>query len=95
MPWRSLAIRDKYHTRLGACRFSWTEMQAPKFFERNGFELITTDQWQEHDIILVPQKRFWGLHLYFARDTWSVLEDKALMKNTVEPGRYLIARYYG
>jgi hypothetical protein len=93
MPWRSLAIRGKYDSRLGACRFQHRYTSAPEWLEQQGYRLGETDQFQPHDIILEPKKRFWAASLYFAGHTWSVIEDRALMMNVVNPGKHTVARF--
>ena len=97
MPWRSQAIRGKYHTRLGACRFQYHYTPAPEYMERNGYSLHEVDSYdfQEHDIILETKKRYWAASLFYTGRTWSVIEDKALTMNVIEPGRYMVARYNG
>lgn len=97
MPWRSQAIRGKYHTRLGACRFQHAYTPAPEFLQRNGFVIVQKDSTQfcENDIILETKKRFWAASLFFAGRTWTVIEEKALMMNVIEPGSYQVAEYHG
>lgn len=92
LPRRSRAIRGKYHNRLGAARFQYNYTPAPEWLEQQGYNIITSAEFREHDIILEPKRRFWSANYYFAGRTWAVIEDRALMINVVEPGQHMIAR---
>ena len=96
-PSRSSAIRGKYHTRLGAGRFQLNYTPAPEFLTSNGFSMVQKDSTQfcENDIILETKKRYWAASLFFAGRTWTVIEQKALMMNVIEPGSYRVAEYHG
>ena len=52
-------------------------------------------QFCENDIILETKKRYWAASLFFAGRTWTVIEQKALMMNVIEPGSYRVAEYHG
>lgn len=97
MPWRSLSIRGKYDTRLGACRFQHYYTPAPEWLEQNGYEIVsrTVDEFQEQDIVLEPKKRFWTASLVFSKKYWSVVEGQGLMMTTIEPGTYQVGVYRG
>lgn len=90
-------IRGKYNSRLGAAKFQRTFTPAPKFFQEQGLELLSCDSsdFRELDIIFKPEQAYWSMSLYFAGQTWAVIEDRTMMVNVVEPGEYLIARSNG
>lgn len=92
MPWRSQAIRGKYDSGFGAARFQYFFTPAPKWLEQQGYEIVRTEQFQEHDIILEARKRYWSANLFFAGHTWAVIENRGLMRDVIEPGTYTIAR---
>ena len=92
MPWRSQAIRGKYDTRLGACRFQYHYTPAPQWLEQQGYALIKSDRLVEHDIVLEPKKRFWTASVFFGQRLWSVVEDQRLNCVEIEPGEHTIAR---
>lgn len=92
MPWRSQAIRGKYDSGFGAARFQYFFTPAPKWLEQQGYEIISSDQFQQHDIILETKKRYWSANLFFAGHTWAVIENQGLMRDVIEPGTYTIAR---
>lgn len=92
LPWRSQAIRGKYDSRLGACRFQYHYTPAPRWLEQQGYELIKTHRVIEHDIVLEPKRRFWTASLFFGQQLWSVVEDQKLNAVQLEPGEHMIAR---
>jgi len=94
---RSLAVRGKYSSQLGAAKFQRNFTPAPEFFRQQGLELleVSSQDFRELDIIFRPEQRFWHMSLYFAKRTWAVIEGQGLMVNVVEPGQYLIARKHG
>lgn len=92
MPWRSQSIRGKYDTGLGAARFQYHYTPAPKWLQQQGYNLLTTEEYREHDIILEPQRRYWAASLYFAEKTWAVIEEQGLTMNVVDQGPKLVAR---
>lgn len=91
---RALQIRGKYNTRLGAIRFQRNFTPAPEFFRQQGLELLEVDSsdFKEHDIIFENERCFWHMSLFFAKQTWAVMENHTMLVNVIEPGRYLIAR---
>jgi hypothetical protein len=93
---RSQTIRGKYNNRSSAIRFQKNFTPAPQWMEQQGYCLINTDQFQDHDIILEAKKSFWAASLFFSNRTWAVIEEQGLMMNVVEPGQHMVARYkYG
>lgn len=85
-------IQGKYTTRLGAARFQAAYTAAPAWLEQQGYQVEPRTQVAEHDIVLVPQGRYWHASVQYAGIAWTVLEGLGLAATNLTSETYLIAR---
>lgn len=92
---RSEAICGKYTDLRGALRFQQTIEPAPEWIRLQGYEIITSSEPQDFDIVLEPCKGYWHAGLVFGGDIWSVEIDRGTVLRPIEARDYMLGRRHG
>lgn len=92
---RSDDIRHKYKDLRSAIRFQKTIPSAPEWIALQGYEIITTSELQDYDIVLEPASGYWHAGLVFNEQIWSVEIDRGTVIRPREAREYMIGRQHG
>ena len=92
---RSSEIRGKYSTAKEAVRFQRSISSAPDWVASQGYEIITTSELKDYDIVLEPERGYWHAGLVFGGRIWSVEIDRGTVIRPIEAKEYTLGRQHG
>lgn len=92
---RSDSIRGQYKDLRSAIRFQKTIPTAPEWVALQGYEIITTSELRDRDIVLEPAAGYWHAGLVFGGDIWSVEIDRGTVLKPIEAREYMLGRRHG